>query len=95
MIFFKKKTGLSPSQAIATKNGNAGWLYGKINVYIVIGLKSQIYFEVILRQLKSKVFSSCSVRNLMFLHSISGLKTTTKLSIFELIITQISVCKIY
>jgi hypothetical protein len=40
MIFFKKKTGLSPSQAIATKNGNAGWLYGKINVYIVIGLKS-------------------------------------------------------
>jgi hypothetical protein len=31
----------------------------------------------------------------MFLHSISGLKTTTKLSIFELIITQISVGKIY
>ena len=25
LIFFKKKTGLSPSQAIATKNGNAGW----------------------------------------------------------------------
>ena len=34
-------------------------------------------------------------RNLMFLHSITGLKTTTKLSIFELIITQISVSKIY
>ena len=31
LIFFKKKTGFSPSQAIATKNGNTGWLYGKIN----------------------------------------------------------------
>jgi hypothetical protein len=31
LLFFKKKTGLSPSQAIATKNGNSGWLYGKIN----------------------------------------------------------------
>jgi uncharacterized membrane protein YjjP (DUF1212 family) len=27
LIFFKKKTGLSPSQAIATKNGNACFLH--------------------------------------------------------------------
>jgi hypothetical protein len=30
LIFFKKKTGLSPSQAIATKNGNAGWALNNI-----------------------------------------------------------------